>query len=204
MSLLASPSDPVIVDPRDGTGVVYVLRRPVLRDRAVYRARVHEFGGRAWSIVELLDALEEAAEQLIEDNSRRQEIVDQIRDRRAAVIALLGAIDRGELPRWGEEFQSRWADATRFSDDLVAFSLVAAQHQTRYARMSAEMAALPIAQGAAAASLFFLRAERDGKPIACDVDQIPDHHLIAIGRAIEETMTLSGDRLGKSRSPSGS
>lgn len=206
--MLAPISEPIEVRPA-GAEVVYRLRRPTAPDRARYERELRLAGGRDWTLVDLYRALDDAVDELIpaDDPAGREALHRLIGERIEAIESVLARVRAG-LPTWGEEFQALWAQATTAPRVVLEFGEEAQRRPTRYAELLADLAALPTAQGVAAARVLLLevrhddgRVERGGPAVA---DRIPTHHLQAIGRAVQDALYLSEAARKNSPSASGS
>jgi hypothetical protein len=208
--VLAGPREPIEVRPV-GAAVVYRFRRPTAPDRARYEREYRLAGGRDWTLVDLLTALDQAVDQLITgDEAGREALHGLIRERIEAIQSVLTRVRSGELPSWGDEFAAIWKDVTTLPQVVNDFADEAARWPTKYAEMLADLGAAPVARGAAAVKALLEavihedgRVERASQAV---VDAIPTQHLQVIGAAVHEALYLSdADRKNspsRSRSPS--
>lgn len=199
--------EPIDVRPV-GASITYRLRRPTSPDRARYERELRLAGGRDWTLVDLLGALDDAVDQLVpeDDAAGREALHGLIRERLEAIRSVLTRVRSGELPSWGDEFAELWADVTKLPQVVLDFGEEAARRSTRYAEMLADLAAMPVARGVAAAKTLLETIVHDDGRVerasAAVVDEIPTHHLQAIGQAAQDALYLTEADRKNSPSPS--
>jgi hypothetical protein len=205
--MLSGPREPIDVRPVGAT-ITYRLRRPTSPDRSRFEREFRLAGGREWTLADLLAALDQAVDELVpdDDEAGREALHNLIRERIEAIRSVVTRARSGELPSWGDEFRDLWREVTDLPAVVIAFGEEASRRPTRYAEMLADLAAVPIARGVAAArTILEAVIDDDGRTQRVSpavIDAIPTHHLIEIGAAAYDALYLSQDDLKNSPSRS--
>ena len=95
--ILQDPSRPVTVE-IDGSACTYQVRVPSVMDRALYDREVRKAGGREWTVLQMLDAAEEGAREVLADQPETlDKLLGEIDEFRAAVTVFNARALGGEL-----------------------------------------------------------------------------------------------------------
>ena len=207
--ILHHPSTPVTVA-IDGSERTYRVRVPTVMDRAIYDREVRRAGGRQWTTVQLLDALEEAAREILAEQADvRERMLGEIDDVRALVAIFSARLSAGELA----DRTALLAAADEMNRRTPFFVMwerrLGDQHQPLQDMMSDNGSFERIAAAIACrmflvgwnADVPFVRT-RDGVPDAI-LSGIPSRHVEAIYRRVAALLEPTEAMGNSSGSPSG-
>ena len=221
--ILHDPKSTISFKPDEnlGSNVTYFLRTPTVVDRVKYRHAVAAEGGRNWSQLQMLEALEEGLRRILsepEDKERLDNYVQEVRSYREMISAVIDEYRQESLEIKGHENEGDQVELIRILVDrlnppqiIVDIEQVVIDHYPPYAAKLADQSVYHEYAGLVAARMFLVgwegleeefKRQRNGVPDHV-LSYIPTAHLIAIGGEVQRLMEPGVSRLKNFQSRSG-
>jgi hypothetical protein len=216
--ILNDPKSVVEFQPDKDSPIVYLLKVPTVVDRVRYRRAVRAEGGKAWSELQMLEAMEDGLRKILvepEDQQKLEELVAAIVTYRGNISEVLDEFRKEIIEEESSE------DQVEFIRGLVArmeppvevreIERIVFDHYLPYAEMVADRDVFQEISGLVASRMFLagwkgldVPFKRTKTGVSDEMlGHLPRIHLAMIGAHVQQMMEPNINQLKKSPSRSG-